>query len=401
MMLDTRNVSLAFKTIAVVDDNAEFCLLLKRFLEAKGYDVTVFSSSAAFINKSCTAFDLILLDLYMPDPDGVAVIRHLASVDYGGAVLLMSGEDQGVLRAALELAKAQSIEKIASVNKPFSLENLSELVHSLLQTVIFKQQGFTATWQPVAEDLFAAIELQQLQLHYQPKIVLVENTLAGFEALLRWKHPEHGLVMPDHFIPLAEQSQELMQLLTNEVVRLAILQLTEWQQQGQQVQLSINVSMLNLEALDFPEQLEQKLRSAKLSPGQLLLEITESALMSDVASALDILLRLRMKGFGLSIDDFGTGYSSLAQLHRIPFSELKVDRSFVMTMLQSHESRTIVETCIQLAKRLGLQVVAEGVENQAILAELLAMGCDVGQGYFWSKPVSANDAKAWFYGNSV
>ncbi|WP_445767501.1 EAL domain-containing protein [Rheinheimera sp.] len=394
-MLDTRNVSLAFKTIAVVDDNAEFCLLLKRFLEAKGYDVSVFSSSAAFINKSCTAFDLILLDLYMPDPDGVAVIRHLASVDFGGAVLLMSGEDQGVLRAAMELAKAQRIEKIASISKPFPLENLSLLVHALQQTVVFKPQACTGAWQPVAEDVFAAIELQQLQLYYQPKIVLANNTLAGFEVLLRWKHPEHGLVMPDHFIPLAEQSPELMQLLTNEVVRLAILQLTEWQQQGQNAQLSINVSMLNLEALDFPEQLEQKLRAAELSPGQLLLEITESALMSDVASSLDILLRLRMKGFGLSIDDFGTGYSSLSQLHRISFSELKVDRSFVITMLQSHESRTIVETCIQLAKRLGLQVVSEGVESKAILDQLLAMGCDIGQGYFWSKPVSAQDAQTW------
>ncbi|MDP5137907.1 EAL domain-containing response regulator [Rheinheimera baltica] len=395
MILDTRNVSLAFKTIAVVDDNAEFCLLLKRFLEAKGYDISVFSSSADFINKSCTAFDLVLLDLYMPDPDGVAVIRHLASVDYGGAVLLMSGEDQGVLRAAMELAKAQRLEKIAAINKPFPLENLSLLVHALLQTVVFKAQANTGEWQPVAEDVFAAIELQQLQLYYQPKIVLADNTLAGFEALLRWHHPEHGLVMPDNFIPLAEQSTELMQLLTDEVVRLAILQLTEWHRQGQQVQLSINLSMLNLEALDFPEQLEQKLRAAQLSPGQLLLEITESALMSDVASALDILLRLRMKGFGLSIDDFGTGYSSLSQLHRIPFSELKVDRSFVMTMLQSHESRTIVETCIQLAKRLGLQVVAEGVESQAILAQLLVMGCDIGQGYFWSKPILAKDTQAW------
>lgn len=395
MMLDTRNVSLAFKSIAVVDDNAEFCLLLKRFLEAKGYDVSVFSSSAAFINRSCTAFDLILLDLYMPDPDGVAVIRHLASVDFGGAVLLMSGEDQGVLRAALELAKAQRIEKIASISKPFPLENLSLLVHALLQTVVFKPQASIGAWQPIAEDVFAAIELQQLQLYYQPKIVLANNTLAGFEALLRWKHPEHGLVMPDHFIPLAEQSTELMQLLTDEVVRLAILQLTEWQQQGQNAQLSINVSMLNLEALDFPEQLEQKLRAAELSPRQLLLEITESALMSDVASSLDILLRLRMKGFGLSIDDFGTGYSSLSQLHRIPFSELKVDSSFVITMLQSHESLTIVETCIQLAKRLGLQVVAEGVESKAILDQLLAMGCDIGQGYFWSKPVSAQDAQTW------
>ena len=397
MMLDTRNVSLAFKTIAVVDDNAGFCLLLKRFLETKGYEITVFSSSAGFINTSCAAFDLILLDLYMPDPDGVAVIRHLATVGYAGAVLLMSGEDHGVLRSALELAKTKNIEKIASINKPFSLENLSVLVHELLQTAAFKPQGFNPTsWQPGTEDLFAAIELQQLKLYYQPKIALVDNRLAGFEALLRWDHPEHGLVMPDHFIHFAEQSKDLMHLLTNEVVRIAIHQLTEWQQQGQKAQLSINVSMLNLETLEFPEQLEQKMLAAGLSPGQLLLEITESALMSDVASSLDILVRLRMKGFGLSIDDFGTGYSSLAQLHRIPFSELKVDRSFVMTMLQSHESRAIVETCIQLAKRLGLQVVAEGVESQAILAQLVAMGCDVGQGYFWSKPVSADSAKAWF-----
>lgn len=382
------------RTVAIVDDNTELCVLLQRFLQQKGYEVSIFAFATQFLQQSCDHFDMVLLDLFMPDTDGVTVIRQLAEQRFSGAILLMSGENQGVLRAALELAKAQHLQQIATLQKPFGLEELSVHLQRLLG-IKESRQIQRQEWMPGQADLVQAIALQQLVLFYQPKMNLVSKSCCGFEALLRWQHPQHGLVMPDRFICLAEQSSSLMQQLTDEVIRLAIAQLALWMQQGHQVTLSINVSMLNLVRLDFPDELQYLLLQHQLSTAQLQLEVTETALMNEVTTSLDILLRLKMKGFALSIDDFGTGYSSLAQLHRIPFSELKIDRSFVMAMQHCQESRAIVETCIKLAKRLGLSAVAEGVENEVILQSLNEMGCDMGQGYLWSKAVPASDAQRW------
>lgn len=382
------------KNIAVVDDNSDLCLLLERFLSTKGYQVSTYQCSSAFLAADVRAFDVIILDLFMPDPDGITVLRYLAEHKFAGGILLMSGEDQGVLRAASELAKAQQLRRLVAINKPFVLDVLANQLTTLLSEQ--KQpKPVQKSWAPSASDVVQAIELRQLQLYFQPKFKLPNNQACGFEALLRWHHPEHGLIMPDKFIHIAEQSSALMQVLTDEVIRLAIAQLAGWRQQGFVVNLSINVSMLNLVRLDFPEMLQNLLVAQNLSTSQLKLEVTETALMNEVTTSLDILLRLKMKGFCLSIDDFGTGYSSLAQLHRIPFSELKIDRSFVMTIHSCRESKAIVDTCIKLGKSLGLSVVAEGVESESILQTLIEMGCDVGQGYFWSKAVSASDATQW------
>ena len=382
------------KTIAVVDDNLQLCQLLERFFITKGYQVVVYQCSSAFLAEKSVSFDAVILDLFMPDPDGITVLRTLAEQKYPGAILLMSGEDQSVLRAASELAKAQHLRRLDAINKPFALDGLHEQLLALWMQQNRPVQS-TAFWSPAVSDLIQAIQNRQLQLYFQPKFKLIHNLPCGFEALLRWHHPEHGLIMPDKFIQIAEQSSDLMQVLTDEVIRLAIAQLADWRESGKVVNLSINVSMLNLVRLDFPEMLQNLLLAQHLSTSQLRLEVTETALMNEVTTSLDILLRLKMKGFCLSIDDFGTGYSSLAQLHRIPFSELKIDRSFVMTMHSCRESKAIVETCIKLGKSLGLSVVAEGVESELILQTLIEMGCDVGQGYFWSKAVSAAEAAQW------
>lgn len=384
-----------FKTIAIVDDNVEFCLLLEKYLQKKSFKVSIYNSSIDFLNESCEKFDIVLLDLFMPDPDGIAVLRILAERCYPGAILLMSGEDQGVLRAALELARAQQLRAINTIQKPFPLDSLALHINDVLEAYVHSNKKIDELWLPEVADLLAAISSQQLCLYYQPKMNLSNSKMCGFEALLRWLHPEHGLIMPDRFISMAEQDGDVMQSLTDEVIRLAIEQLVSWQQKGFDVALSINVSMLNLVKLDFPDKLQNLLLQQNLNTSQLQLEVTETALMNEVATSLDILLRLKMKGFCLSIDDFGTGYSSLAQLHRIPFSELKIDRSFVMSMDSCTESKAIVETCIKLGQRLGLKVVAEGVESKDVMHALQEMGCDIGQGYFWSKAVPSAQTIFW------
>ena len=251
---------------------------------------------------------------------------------------------------------------------------------------------------PKEKDLRDAIDNKELVLYYQPQINMKMRNLHGAEALVRWLHPEFGIIPPDKFIVLAEQTG-LIEQLTEEVIQLAISQSVHWQKLNKSIRLSINISAQNINSLKLPEQLRMLVKEYELDPSMIVLELTESALMDSVVTSLDILTRLRLKGFQLSIDDFGTGYSSLSQLHKIPFTELKVDQSFVTNMKQNHESKAIVETCIMLAHKLNMEVVAEGVEDKETWDLLLAEDCDIAQGYYIAKPMPALEFDKWkFYG---
>jgi EAL domain-containing protein (putative c-di-GMP-specific phosphodiesterase class I) len=235
---------------------------------------------------------------------------------------------------------------------------------------------------------------KELVLHFQPQLDIEHGEIAGVEALVRWQHPEQGLIGPDRFIPLAERFG-WMRELTSLVLNMSIVQIQKWKDADFDVTVSINIAADNITSLALPEQLADLLREKKLDPTRLTLEVTESSLMGELATALDILTRLRMKGIKLSIDDFGTGYSSLVQLHRMPFTELKIDRSFVSNMTDDEEARAIVKTCILLGHDLGMQVVAEGIEQPSHLNLLWQMGCDIAQGYLLSRPIPGDDLLAW------
>ncbi len=241
-------------------------------------------------------------------------------------------------------------------------------------------------------ELRRAIERDELILHYHPKVDLVRGELVGVEALLRWPHPVRGLVPPDEFIPLAEQTG-LIQPLTLWVLEAALKQRSEWQDTGPQVPVAVNLSMRNLHDLHLPDTVGELLQKWGGEPDWLVLEITESSLMADPERARQILARLCSMGVRIAIDDFGTGYSSLAYLKRLPVHELKIDRSFVQQM--SHGDAVIVRSTIGLGHDLGLTVVAEGVEDEATLHRLRSFACDVVQGYFVSRPLSAAQLSAW------
>jgi EAL domain-containing protein (putative c-di-GMP-specific phosphodiesterase class I) len=209
------------------------------------------------------------------------------------------------------------------------------------------------------------------------------------EALIRWAHPRIGLVRPDKFIPLAEET-DLIDPLTDWVFATAVKQAVAWQRQGTPLDVAVNVSARNFRDIRFPDHLHDKCRECGADPGLLTIEVTETGAMRDAVNMLDVLSRLRLKGFKLSLDDFGTGYSSLVQLRKMPFSELKIDVSFVAAMLRDKDSRFIVEVTIDLARKLGVKSIAEGVENEAIWETLLDLGCDMGQGYYLGRPTSAD-----------
>ncbi|HEY4316711.1 MAG TPA: EAL domain-containing protein [Herbaspirillum sp.] len=243
-------------------------------------------------------------------------------------------------------------------------------------------------------ELRNAFNREQFVLHYQPKTDMVDGAVIGFEALIRWQHPERGLLYPIDFVPIVEIS-ELIHSLTIWVVETAVAQCKKWHDQGNHVTIAVNISMRNLLDAGLVERVQQILERYELPAFYLELELTESSIMADPARSLDVLTRLHEYGVTVSIDDFGTGYSSLAYLQKLPVDSLKIDRSFVADMADSEDARAIVSAIIALAHTVGLKVTAEGIEDQATMQRLAALKCDVAQGYYLSRPLPAEGATAW------
>jgi predicted signal transduction protein with EAL and GGDEF domain len=243
-------------------------------------------------------------------------------------------------------------------------------------------------------ELRAAIANGDLVLHYQPKISLRTSQCDRVEALVRWQHPERGLVPPDSFIPLAEQTG-LIKQLTRWVLNQAIGQCRTWQDNGLEITVGVNLSMRNLHDPELVDLVAQLLKTHGVSPAMLKLEVTESAVMTDPKRALDTLVRLRAIGVEVAIDDFGTGHSSLSYLKQMPVEEIKLDRSFVRDMGTNKNDFTIVRSTIKLAHDLGLRVIAEGVEDQATWDLLVGLGCDLAQGYHMSRPLTEPNLRVW------
>lgn len=239
-------------------------------------------------------------------------------------------------------------------------------------------------------DLRHAIDANEFVLHYQPKIHLASEKIMGVEALVRWRHPTLGLLFPDTFIPLAERCG-LINPLTFRVLEAAIQQHQRWQQNGLEIAIAINLSARTLHDLNFPAQVAEYLRRFGMSPQYLELEITESAIMADPVNALGVLTELNQMGIRLSIDDFGTGYSSLAYLQKLPVRAMKIDKSFVKDIATNPGNLAIVRSTLDLGHNLGLEVVAEGVEDQKTYLQLKSLGCDLAQGYFFCRPGAAEE----------
>jgi diguanylate cyclase (GGDEF)-like protein/PAS domain S-box-containing protein len=246
----------------------------------------------------------------------------------------------------------------------------------------------------LVSELRRAIEQHELVVYYQPKAALANGAVRSVEALLRWNHPTRGLVGPDEFIPLAQQTG-LIKPLTLYVLEQALSQSRSWQREGMRLGVAVNLSVRNLLDAEFPEQVRRLLDEHGVDPELLELEITESVVLSDPVRTKRVLDRLSAMGVTLSIDDFGTGYSSLAYLSQLPVDEIKIDRSFVMNMTESDNDAVIVRSTIDLGRNLGLQVVAEGVETEEAWDELSELGCTFAQGYYLSRPVPAAELTEW------
>jgi diguanylate cyclase (GGDEF)-like protein/PAS domain S-box-containing protein len=244
-------------------------------------------------------------------------------------------------------------------------------------------------------ELRGALARNELVMYFQPKIGLATNEIVGAEALVRWQHPTLGLIMPDDFVPMAEHTG-LIRSLTRYVLDASLAEEHRWIDAGRPLPISVNLSARNLLEERLVEQVIDSLRKHQVPPELLELEITESSIVTDPTNARHLLGRLRALGVRVSIDDFGAGFTSLAVLKNLPIDELKIDRSFVTDMVRQPSDALIVRSVVQLSHNLGLTAVAEGVEDEHVLAAVKAMGCDTVQGYHFSKPLSATEFEAWY-----
>lgn len=384
-----------FPRVLVLDDDPFALKLLVRQLAGLGVpDVEVFPSgeaALAALEKNAAA-DLVLVDLNMPGMDGVEFLRHLGERGYAGSLALVSGEDVRILEMAERLAGAHGLHVLGHLTKPVAPQILQDLLARWRSRAPLQAVRSRKTYD--AQDVRRAIEQKELLNYYQPKVELATGELRGVETLVRWLHPEDGLVFPDQFIGVAEE-HGLIDALTQVVLSGALAQAQRWRADGVPLRVAVNVSMDNLGRLDFADFVASEVARHGLAPSDLILEVTESRLMQDAQNVLDVLTRLRLKRFSLSIDDFGTGHSSLAQLRNIPFDELKIDRSFVHGAGQDNTRSAIFEGSLNIARQLGMKSVAEGVEDAADWAFLQSTGCDLAQGYFIAQPMPGNDLPAW------
>jgi diguanylate cyclase (GGDEF)-like protein len=391
------------KSAIVLDDDSATCKFVQVFAEEASFDVEIITDSSKFPARYRQKTDLIVLDLNMPHMDGVELIRFLVKQRSEAAVIIISSSDLGVLAAAKNLAEQQNLHIIGTLRKPLNKKTLRDLLEIAYlgrptkpaATTMVIKPDIGSPELPTVEELRRAIENNELAVHFQPKVSLPEKTFAGAEALARWQHPVKGSIPPDYFIPFAEE-HGLIDDLTELVLRKICAFARHWPKDRSPFPVSVNISAKSFNNLYFPERMANILAEGSLAPSNIIVEVTETTLSSDPRHMLEILTRLRLKGFQVSIDDFGTGHSSLSRLHQLPFNELKIDKSFINAIQSDAGSQIIVKNTIDLATSLGLAVIAEGVETTEQMDILEAFGCGFIQGYLISRPLPPEAFESWY-----
>jgi EAL domain-containing protein (putative c-di-GMP-specific phosphodiesterase class I)/ActR/RegA family two-component response regulator len=338
-------------------------------------------------------FDTVVVDLALGERDGIELLRSISQLRPIPRVIVASGCEERILNAAVRFAHAAGITGAVAVPKPIDVARLSALLGSKVSPRSAGEP--TATLPPMTAAAIArGLDNDEFFPVFQPKIDLASGRVAGCEALARWRDPKLGTVDPADFVAVAEATGQVREI-TRSILSRSIACAREFTKRAPDFVLAVNVSAALLTDLSLPDEVDRMLADSGVSPRSLLLEITESIAMSDIARATDVLVRLRIKGVGVAIDDFGTGYSSLSALARMPFSELKIDQSFVRHCLTDGDLMKIVRGSIALGHEFRMKVVAEGIEDEATRQALASAGCDLGQGFLFSAPLPRDGFLAW------
>lgn len=369
-------------TLLVVDDEPEIASFLTEVANDLGFETHSVLNGDDFAG----AFNelepsTIILDLNLPDTDGIELMRYMAECKAQSSIFIVSGSDRRTLAAANAIAAEYRLNIKGVIGKPLDLDDLEEK----LSPILSEHNQFSR------DAIHEAIHTGAITAFYQPKMDLTgagAPKMIGVELLCRWLKPDGGIYFPDQFLPAVGRNG-LMFDMTQKLFEQALHDMNVWQANGLELNLSFNLDGSIFEDLSLPDQLATLAAKYSVPAHRLTMEVTETKIMADALKAMDITTRIRLRNFNISIDDFGTGYSSFVQLYRLPFNELKIDKSFVMDIGENPEASVIVQTLVSLGKNLGLKVCAEGIETEEALNFLRDCECDTGQGYYFSKAISA------------
>ena len=343
------------------------------------------------LRKQAVPPDVVLVDLDMPGMDGIECISHIAHEHLARAVVVVSALDPALLNTVQTMARAYGLRVLGSVEKPLTRDKLESVLNRFDDHA--GEDPDDALVEFSVQSLADALANGEIVAWFQPQVEFANGKVIGAEALARWERPDGSVVRPHQFVPILER-EGLANALTDCMLEEACRWKQRWDHGGTRIKMSVNVSAVALADPSAADRYQEIVEGHDIKPEEMILEITESSVMSDAARGLGLLARLRLKGFGLSIDDFGTGYSSLAQLSQIPFTELKIDQGFVFGAHAQPRKRAVVEASLDLARKLGLTTVAEGVESIEDWQMLAELGCDIAQGYLIGRPVPGSELQA-------
>ena len=397
-MVDPTNHNPAIDVL-VVDDDPVQGAIVSGVCTKLGYRPHFASSYQEAAARLATGrFDYITIDLALGDHDGIELLRLIAETEAKPRrIIVISGCEERILNATVRMAHAVGMLDTISLPKPIDLALLRGAL-APFQEAAASRRGVDARLSEISvEDLRRGLDDGEVYAAFQPKIDLSTGKVTGCEALARWDSATFGPVGPDVFIPLAEQGG-LIKTMTLRMLRDSMTFAAAFLPTEPKFVVAVNLSASLLSDTSLPEEVEHLLAEIGVPARSLMIEVTETTAMADVGRAMDVLLRLRLKGIGISMDDFGTGYSSLSALARMPFSELKIDRSFVKDCLTDADMWKIVSSSVAIAHQYNMKVVAEGIEDAATWHALDALGCDIGQGFEFSRALRQDAFVEWYRG---